>query len=1781
MTSSGAWDLTRAVAQYHAGCLRVIGAQNVALRDVRTTARAALCVDVGSLADREELLADRSTVLRAPPAPPADATDDEKLEHQHQQIVWDRLRDLTAKAAVESHAKEVVYGAPLVRGFLTKLRGSKLDPILAPLFMIGVSLTVESDGAIRVTATDEAPRFNTAVWKDAIKDEHVKQIVEVGLEAQADLAAGYDPARIETLLKALQSVAPFIELGEPSVALERWPDLPDPWHRPEESELQLFDGAVLFLANRASPYLLHDLEKIAEDPENLLKSHRPLAVLVNPPSDEEREAAIGLPLEEVIYPFPSNAAQRQVADALEKNEIVVVQGPPGDGKSLTIANLVAHLVAHGKRVLVSSHKQQALTVVRDKLAESELRFLYASLIGDGVAAKRELQRQIADVKAFAGTASRAALAKQLKDLERSRSASGERYHELHDDFVTRAEPEQAEAAHLFEIFRGVATLPIEDPALPTGEQSSASSALRRLDELVREHGDVWASLRRSSVAASGDVAEALSQLGAFIEHQEARLAAASDKRVGELVRRWHPITAADPEEILRAREVIAGLRRQLAPVLVAAEARDPAFKLAAAPNLLTDAERDTAALEQAFARARELAQGRAVLSVAPDLRAQILSQHELLRSLVKRRGARKWLDQHAPGAAGLSTAQLSQWAGFWDAWSRVVVAADGLAGGLRGVVPQTFDPDAAQAIVSRARAAIAHAKAITVARGMVTKTAVPLPLADALAAESAADLDATLLPWQQALAAADADRVGNILKVDASLEFLAGTPAKTDELIDAGRYDEAAEAVASLKRVLAALPSLVERRRLLDGALAALPGSTERVELAAELGDPAPDFLGEIEQALAVHESVLRFATISSTPGTRELAEQLSGLTSQVMDDARRLLGGRIQERILAGFRNPSFLSSLEMFRKAVSGSPKRFERFEELKSSPGFNVEILTQVFPCWIMRPEDACRVFPLRSDVFDVLIMDEASQCNPDQALPLFARAKSVAIFGDEKQLSNEDLKRTLSGDANRALLRQSGLDKLDPAGLFDQTKNSLLEVASQRQQASVLLNEHFRCRPEIIAFSNDRFYGSTLRVMRDREDDRGLGPAQIVRQVEVRDPVPTARGTKVNYLEAEALVEDLVRRLDDPRYARMTFGVLSLFREQVTHLETLIEDRVSLEQRERHRLICSTVDGFQGDERDVILYSWRYTAADHPSVFAFTNGGAGEQRTNVALTRARNQAIHFISVPIERFPTSAANVSGYLKHAANPDRLLATVEARVHREPSGPARDALRVGLESEGCEVTEDYVACGVSIDLLVRDRAALKRVAVFVDADRAKHRPPDVPERVDQHGLLERAGWTVVRAAATETLPCLGEAVARVRAALDASPELTPASVHEAHQAVVVVDARGLPVPTGDILDLEIEAEDRADYNWSVPSVEARLAAGEPVFMSDFEWQLFDLLAANSDLKVVPQWPSRGKSIDLVITDRLGRRLAVEADGAQHHRTADGGLIPADLDRQAFLEEAGWVFCRVDHHGFTANPTGEVARVLDVLHAQPPNPELAARVWGTPEVDDALSVPVELVSEPVETGTGNDELTVDSVPPSEPWATKAVLPGLETSPQSGGAGANGDRDRAGARATDTSPSDLTGQEAPTTGTREITERALSIEDVPLRDVVSLIVDMVTVRGEIADTQLVDEFERFTGATVPRERRRLVTQFAWSASGRHYLDLHDRVWRLGERAAEPDARYGDWTFNRIVERARELLVTNDDPFEPLLREVYDSPRPSKLAMSIVGSAINAAKVQRLF
>lgn len=1755
MTSAESVDaLARAVARYHAGCLRAIGAQNVALEDVRTAKKSAVACDIGWLVDQETLLSEGHLQL-APPGGPGAGPDDA----EQKRLVWNRVRELTAKASTEPYAKEIAYAYPLVLGILPRTRpgaGARLEQILAPLFIQSVTASVEQDGTILVVAQDEPLRFNTAVWANALSAGDAGQIVRAGIEAQADLSAEWDLNRVDALTRAIAAVFPNAMTGPPDGSLLPWPEREMGVGMKDASPgLRIFNGAALFLSNRSSQYLLHDLEEIADDPKPFLEQRGPFSVLLRPPSDEARPPLEHPRIDEVVFPFASNQPQRQVADAIEKNNVIVVQGPPGTGKSLTIANLVSHLVAKGRRVLVTSHKPQALKVVRDNLERTGLRFLYASLIGTDAMAKRELAAQIANVQAFVTAAHQSALAERLGDIEERRVLSGAQYAEIRSQFLDKAQPDQAEAASLFQQLESKALLPLADPAIPQDQHEAVANALEGIDHLARRHSGVWAELIRTSLATGEGIDVALEALTTFVDHERARIRAAEDPRVKLLVERWHRTLEAFPDEIDQAREAIATIRASLIPPFSQmCEGPEPDRQRSAAGILATDASlgarlaSDVERLQQAEAKLVELADARNAVKCDPSRRAELIQVHLELSSIFRRRRARRWFEAHAPGGLALSTEQVQRWAAFWDTWAAFRETADRLVAGLSEQLPEAFSAEAVRVTVLRTKRASDLAGGIRTSRTAIQGLRIALPIEDAVGAGEAASLSRELGCWEVALQAAEADWLGNALRDAPALAPLHSWVSEADNLIDDQRYDDGIAALVTIDKLKEALPAIAERRRLLDGPLAELPESVREIEGSAIVGDPPPPFLSDPLAALKLQGAAHRFDEIAAAETTRDLAHSLETLTEQLLSDAKELLQCRIQSRIMEGFRRPKFQASLAIFKRAIGASPKRFERFEELKHSPTFDVRVLTDVFPCWIMKPEDACRVFPLAPHVFDVVIFDEASQCNPDQSLPLFARADTVVVFGDDKQLSNEDLRRSLASFTNSALLRQAGLQTLDSTGLFDQTRNSLLELVSRRQEQSVQLNEHFRCRPEIIAFSNDAFYGSTLCVIRDTDDSKGVGPALLIREVLDSGDVGE---TKINYSEAEALLEELERRLADPRYEGMSFGILSLFREQTEHLAELVESRIPRSVREKYQIICSTVDGFQGEERDVILYSWRFTKSSSPQIFAFTNGEAGRQRMNVALTRARHQAIHFISAPVERFPQGAGYVTGLLRHALDPSIILSRQEGQAHREPDTESRRRIARALEETEMDVRHDFVAGGVGIDLVAYDPLTNARVGVFVDAEFDSRPPITTLNRVDAHALLTRAGWTLERVPAVKALTGPDEWAAEFSGIIKNLPAGSTREVEPIH-ATVRLERSVLGRDDLAPLARDITPEDRADYAWDPPDVQTRLRAGEDVFQSEFEVDLYDRLSVHDGVTLVPQWPSMGKRIDLVLTDEDGRRLAVEADGEPDHMTEGGALIPEDKNRQELLERAGWVFERVWYLDFIKDPEGQVTRLLEALRRQPANPRLVER-----ELPKASVAPLRLAVG----GT-----TIDSEPPASARESKRPTRAPFREPQEGAKIVP----LRGADRKETEPA------SPDAALRET-----SLEDAVFRRIAMDIAIVVRERGGIKDADLVRAFAERFGVAVPKARERMLEKFAWSAKGHGFIDLDmtAKLWIPGKKDPHEVTEFGDWSMNTLIARAAQLLPSEpaDEVHGHLVEELYPSVgRTPRLAMSLAGTAINAAK-----
>jgi very-short-patch-repair endonuclease len=274
--------------------------------------------------------------------------------------------------------------------------------------------------------------------------------------------------------------------------------------------------------------------------------------------------------------------------------------------------------------------------------------------------------------------------------------------------------------------------------------------------------------------------------------------------------------------------------------------------------------------------------------------------------------------------------------------------------------------------------------------------------------------------------------------------------------------------------------------------------------------------------------------------------------------------------------------------------------------------------ILNCWAVTSLSARGRIPLEPGFFDLVIIDEASQCDIASALPLLYRAKRAVIIGDPQQLQHIS---TLSPTRDVSLLQKH--DLLESKLRWAYSTNSLFSLASSLAPSGCvhMLLDHHRSHPDIIAFSNTEFYEGRLRVV-TRYDLLNPLPdgAPSLRWIHVAGTVTRlASGGASNLPEARAVVQEVTRLILQQGYSG-SVGIVTPFRAQVSLLQRLISQHPDSERLSRGtELLCESAHRFQGDERDVMLFS--PVVADgigKGAIHFLQNTG---NLFNVAITRAR--------------------------------------------------------------------------------------------------------------------------------------------------------------------------------------------------------------------------------------------------------------------------------------------------------------------------------------------------------------------------------------------------------------------------------------------------------------------------------------------------------------------------------------------------------------------------------
>ena len=393
----------------------------------------------------------------------------------------------------------------------------------------------------------------------------------------------------------------------------------------------------------------------------------------------------------------------------------------------------------------------------------------------------------------------------------------------------------------------------------------------------------------------------------------------------------------------------------------------------------------------------------------------------------------------------------------------------------------------------------------------------------------------------------------------------------------------------------------------------------------------------------------------------------------------------------------------------------------------------------PAWVVSLNRLYETVDPVPGLFDVAIVDEASQCWLD-SLVLFYLAKQVIIVGDDKQISP-----TVVGvsDTDLSDLAQTFLPDFQFRANFRLT-SSLFDHGNTYLSDGVPLQEHFRCVPEIIGFSNGLCYSGKLIPLRQVSRTR-LEP---LKRTYLENGL---RSGDINDVEARAIVDTIAACHKDPAYEDADFGVICLQGDQQgERIEQLLLERLGPEVFARRRLRCGNPYAFQGDERDVMFMSM-VVAPNQPH--QTLTAAMYEQRFNVAMSRARDQAWLFHSVQEEDLGPNCLRrrVLDHFKNPPDPtiggsslDRLhLQLVAQRADRmteRPPSPFDSWFEVdvalALAARGYTLTAQVRVAHKRIDLVVEgDEGA--RLAVECDGD-AWHGPEQYEADLLRQRQLER-----------------------------------------------------------------------------------------------------------------------------------------------------------------------------------------------------------------------------------------------------------------------------------------------------------------------------------------------------------------------------------------------------------------------------------------------------------
>lgn len=522
-------------------------------------------------------------------------------------------------------------------------------------------------------------------------------------------------------------------------------------------------------------------------------------------------------------------------------------------------------------------------------------------------------------------------------------------------------------------------------------------------------------------------------------------------------------------------------------------------------------------------------------------------------------------------------------------------------------------------------------------------------------------------------------------------------------------------------------------------------------------------FDADISKAMAT-SIISRSAELSEFQGT--LFEDTIRRFGEVLDNFSELSIKELAAELSAKIPAPGSSagsSEIGILQKAIKSNGRMMSIRKLFDSIPN----LLRRMCPVMLMSPISVAQYIDPSFPKFDLVIFDEASQLPTCEAVGAIARGENVIVVGDPKQLPPTSFFASNQID-------EENYEKEDLESVLDDC------LALSMPQKHLLW--HYRSRHEsLIAYSNSKYYDNKLYTFPSPDDQ-----VSEVSWVHVEGYYDKG-STKTNKAEAQAVVEEIKRRLADPELRKLSIGVVTFSQVQQNLIDDLLMDAYreepQLEQwaNEMYEpILIKNLENVQGDERDVILFSIGYGPDKDGKVsmnFGPLNRDGGWRRLNVAISRSKCQMIVFSVISPEMIDLSRTRsdgvegLKGFLEFAAKGRGAL---PVKAGSESSGEGFEAViaaelkKLGYDSKCSVGCSDYK---IDVAIVNPDKPDSYIMGINCGSEANYHNGTASDRSLSQPGVLKGLGWNVMSVYIVDWLDNKEKVLAKIKAETDAAIE--------------------------------------------------------------------------------------------------------------------------------------------------------------------------------------------------------------------------------------------------------------------------------------------------------------------------------------------------------------------------------------------------------------------------